>query len=190
MRTRPHTAEGGFTLMELLVTMAIISLLLAMILPNLGALVPSARLEGSGKQILRRLDYLRSEALIRGREMSLELDLDRARWRMILPPDMQLTLDQDPITLEEKWFEWTELEVGVQFDGAGDAKTGLAKRGLYRVRFDEYGFSSDQIIVLRLKDEPDQVWSLELRGLTGATTVLESNEGEVPDPPYVGEGAF
>lgn len=176
--------------MELLVTMAIISLLLAMVLPNLGALVPSARLEGSGKQILRRLDYLRSEALIRGREMSLELDLDRARWRMILPADMRLTLDQDPQSLEEKWFEWNELEKGVKFAGVGDGRTGLAQSGIYRVRFDEYGFSSDQVIVLRLEDEPDEIWAIELRGLTGATSVHESRAGEIPDPPYVGEGAF
>jgi prepilin-type N-terminal cleavage/methylation domain-containing protein len=76
---RPGDRAGGFTLMELLVTMTIISMIFAMVIPNLGTFVPTARLEGSGKQILRRLDFIRSEAQIRGREMSVELDLDRAQ---------------------------------------------------------------------------------------------------------------
>ncbi len=176
--------------MELLVTMTVISLLFAMVVPNLGTFVPSARLEGSGSQIQRRLDFIRSEARIRGREMSMELDLDRARWRIVYPPDIQLTLDQDPDTLEEWSFGWSDLEDGVVFVGAGNSKDGLASKGEYRIRFDEYGFSSDQVIALRLEAEPDRIWSMTLRGLTGATTVEMRTDGKTPELPYVGEGAF
>lgn len=188
--TRGADRAGGFTLMELLVTMTIISMIFAMVVPNLGTFVPTARLEGSGKQIQSRLDFIRSEAKIRGREMSVELDLDRARWRVVYPPDIRLTLDQDPDTLEEWSFDWVDLEDGVVFGGAGDSKNGLATKGLYRIRFDEYGFSSDQVVVLRLEEEPDKVWSLALRGLTGVTTVEVSNEGEEPELNYVTEGSF
>ena len=43
----------GFTLVELLVVLALLALTFALIVPNIGALVPSARLSASGKQILR-----------------------------------------------------------------------------------------------------------------------------------------
>ncbi|MCR9244078.1 MAG: GspH/FimT family pseudopilin [bacterium] len=185
-----RSPEAGFTLMEVLVTLLIISMLFAMVVPNLSTFVPGARLEGSGKQIQRRLDFLRSEAQIRGREMSLELDLDRDRWRVVYPPDLRLSLDQDQSTLEEWSFDWMELETGVVFSGAGDSKNGIVERGLYRIRFDEYGFAADQMIVLELESEPDRKWSLELRGLTGATGVTKTNDGERPELPFVGEGAF
>ena len=54
------TGASGFTLMELLVTMMIVSLLFAIVVPNLGALVPSARLEGSGNQLRAKIDWARS----------------------------------------------------------------------------------------------------------------------------------
>lgn len=186
------TSRGasGFTLIELLAALAVVSLLFALVVPNLGSFVPSARLESSGLRMQRKLDWLRSEARIRGREMSMELDLDRARWRIVFPPDMRLTQDQDADTLEEWSFDWTELEPTVLFLGAGDAANGLARKGLYRIRFDEYGFSNDQLVALTLKDEPKLIWSLRLRGLTGATSVEEDTEGNEPELTMPGEGAF
>ncbi len=61
---------------------------------------------------------------------------------------------------------------------------------VHRIRFDEYGFSDDQMVVLRLKDDPKLVWALTLRGLTGTTTVEQRTDGREPDLPIVGEGAF
>ncbi|MCA8976678.1 MAG: prepilin-type N-terminal cleavage/methylation domain-containing protein, partial [Planctomycetes bacterium] len=122
---RPTASDAsGFTLMEVLVTLTLISLMFAMIVPNLGAFVPTARLEGSGKKIQSKINWLRSEARIRGRPLAMELDLDRATWRIVYPPDMRLTLDQDPATLEEWSFDPNHLEDGVVFAGAGDAKNG------------------------------------------------------------------
>lgn len=181
---------AGFTLMEVLVTMTIISMLFAMVVPNLGTFVPTARLEGSGKQIKAKIDWIRSEARIRGRPMAVELDLERHRWRVIYPPDMRLTLDQDEDSLKEFSFEWQKLEEGVVFAGAGDAKNGIAHRGTYRIRFDEYGFSNDQVISLTLSDDPNNVWSISLRGLTGVTSIETSNEGHIPELIALGEGAF
>ena len=181
---------AGFTLMELLVTMTVLALVFAIVVPNLGAIVPSARLEGNGKQILRQLDWVRSEARIQGKPMSLDFDLDKQRWRIVFPPEQQLTRDQDEWTLEERPDDWTPLEKDVVFAGIGDARNGLASRGTYRLVFDEYGFTADQQIVLKLQSDPDMVWSLMLMGLSGRTEVEQSERGEVPHLPVVGEGAF
>lgn len=182
--------DRGFTLMELLVTMTVMALGFAIVVPNLGAFVPEAKLDGSAKQILRTLDWLRSEARIQARPMSMELDLQHAMWRVVYPPEQQLTLDQDAWTLEERTDDWQELEKGVVFGGAGDANKGMATSGVYRITFDEYGFSGDQVIVLKLPQDPDLVWSLVLSGLSGRMTIERSETGDQVRPAAVNEGAF
>lgn len=176
--------------MELLVTLTLLALVFAIVVPNLGAIVPEARLTGSGKQILRQLDWVRSEARIQGKPMCLDFDLDKNRWRIVYPPEQQLTRDQDTWTLEERPDDWQPLEKDVVFTGIGDAKNGLATKGVYRLVFDEYGFTADQQIVLKLASDPTLVWSLELMGLSGRTLVEQSEQGEVPQLQQIGEGAF
>lgn len=190
-RTNPQTAnERGFTLMELLVTLVVVALMFAIVVPNLGAFVPQARLEGSGKRILRELDWVRSEARIQGKRMTLEFDLQRHRWRIVYPPEQKLTRDQDAWTLEERPDDWNALEHDVIFDGVGDAKVGLAHHGTYKLVFDEYGFTGDQLVVLKLKSEPDLVWSLAIHGLTGRVAVEASDKGAVAELVKINEGAF
>jgi prepilin-type N-terminal cleavage/methylation domain-containing protein len=126
-RTAPQRASG-FTLLELLVTMTMIVMATAMVLPNLGALVPSAKLEGSGKQILRTIDWVRSEARIQARPMTIEFDLDKARWRMVYPPELRLTRDQDENELAAWSDEWNDLEKGVVFGAPATAATASPRR--------------------------------------------------------------
>lgn len=188
---RPAAGQRhGFTLVELLVVVAIASMLFAVILPNLGSLVPAARLQGSGAQIQRKLDWLRSEARIQGKRMAIEFDLDQRQWRMVFPPEQRLTRDQDVNTLEEQpELMWQELEDDVVFASI-DTGTAVATRGVYRLVFDEYGFTGDQIVNLRLKSDPEQTWSLQILGLSGRVTIHESSKGELPRLQQIGEGAF
>lgn len=183
-------ARGGFTIIELLVTLMIVALLFAIVVPNLGALVPSARLRGSGSQILRQLDWVRSEARIQGKRMVMEFDLEHAMWRIVLPPEQRLTRDQDESILEERPEEFVGLETDVRFVGAGDGKAGLTSKGLYRIVFDEYGFTGDQVLVLGLQSDPQLTWTMTIQGLNGRVDVHESETGEVPLPPVLNEGAF
>lgn len=182
--------SGGFTLVEVLVTCAMLGLIAALIAPNLGALLPSARLRSSGNQILRELDWVRSEARIQGKRMAMEFDLDRGLYRVVYPPEQRLTRDQDASTLEERPDQWVELETDVKFIGAGDGKTGLARRQRYRVQFDEFGFTADQVVTLGLQSDATLTWTLSIQGLSGRVTVIESEKGETPLPPVLNEGAF
>jgi prepilin-type N-terminal cleavage/methylation domain-containing protein len=194
-RVQAHTKqrERGFTLVEVLVAVALIALSLAIVAPNLYGLVPSARLDGSGKKILSWLQTIRSEARIQAKRMEMEFDLDKGRYRIIWPPEERLTTDQivyndDEVPDESK--DWIDLETDVVFAGAGDPINGLVEKGLYRVSYDEYGFTADQVLALKLKSDADFVWSLSIRGLTGKVDTLKSEQGELVRPERVTEGAF
>ncbi|MFN9703213.1 MAG: Tfp pilus assembly protein FimT/FimU [Planctomycetota bacterium] len=189
-RGQRQGAAGGFTLVELLATLMVVGLLFALVLPNLGALVPAARLRGSGARIRSELEWARSEARIQGKRMVVEFDLDRSMWRLVYPPEQRLTRDEDEAALAERPDDWVQLEEDVRFAGAGDGKSGLATKGLYRVAFDEYGFTGDQVLVLDLKSEPMRTWTLRIHGLSGRADASESETGEKPLPPVLGEGAF
>ncbi|MCK5945290.1 MAG: prepilin-type N-terminal cleavage/methylation domain-containing protein [Planctomycetes bacterium] len=193
--TRPErrSRAAGFSLIEVLVAVALIGLGLALVAPNLGALIPSARLDGSGKEILTWLQTIRSEARIQAKRMEMEFDLDKRRYRIIWPPEEQLTSDQvvyDDTQIADRDKDWIDLQTDVTFAGCGDAAKGLAEKGKYRVVFDEYGFTADQVIALRLESEPEFVWSLSIRGLTGKIETFKSEDGELIEPERVEEGAF
>jgi len=184
---------AGFTLLELICVIAGMSLLIGIIAPNLTALVPTARLDGSSKAIMTKLQMARSEARIQAKRMEMEFDLEVGRYRTILPPEEQLTTDQimysDEDTDDENK-DWIDLDTDVIFAGAGDSRTGIIKKGKYRVVFDEYGFSADQVIAIKLKSDETMVWSVLIRGLTGKVEVVKSEEGELAEPALVGEGFF
>lgn len=190
MRRRAGRAEQGFTIIEVLVTVLILGLITAMVAPNLSAFVPKARLDAAARTMTANVDYLRSEARIMAKRCRLELDLDKARWRRVFPPEQHLTTDQDLRTLEDQHEEWTDLDDDVEFAGAGNPVTGYAERGLFQLRFDENGFTSDVAIFLRLKSDKKMIWTVRVRGLTGQCEILPSYDGEKHPAAETGEGAF
>jgi Tfp pilus assembly protein FimT len=185
--------SGGFTLLELICAIAGMALLLGMIAPNLTSLLPTARLDGSAKSIMAKLQMVRSEARIQAKRMEVEFDLEVGRYRVIPPPEEQLTSDQilyDDERTEDEQKDWIDLDSNVNFAGAGDAKTGVIEKGMYRVVFDEYGFTADQVVAVTLESDETMIWSVVIRGLTGKVEVVKSEEGELAKPSLVGEGAF
>jgi len=180
-------------LLELICAIAGMALLLGMIAPNLTSLLPTARLDGSAKSIMAKLQMVRSEARIQAKRMEVEFDLEVGRYRVIPPPEEQLTSDQilyDDERTEDEQKDWIDLDSNVNFAGAGDAKTGVIEKGMYRVVFDEYGFTADQVVAVTLESDETMIWSVVIRGLTGKVEVVKSEEGELAKPSLVGEGAF
>lgn len=69
-----RTAEDGFSLVEMLVVLAILGLAAAASGPALDALVPARRLERAAETLRAEMDLLRGEALRTGRTARLVLD--------------------------------------------------------------------------------------------------------------------
>ena len=191
--SNPTRLTAGFTLLELIVAISLVALLVGIIVPNLGSLIPTARLDGCAKEIKANLTEIRSESRIQAKRMEMEFDLDRARFRRILPPEEQLTSDQviyNDAEVRDQDKDWIDLTDGVVFLGAGDTKSGTITKGLYSVVFDEFGFTADQVIALQLINDDTMAWSVVLHGLTGQIDIEKSEIGEIVQPTQIGEGAF
>lgn len=192
--TRPGPANArGFTLLELMAALALLGLLATLIAPNLYSLVPEARLDASARALQSAMTLARSNARIQAKTIAIELDLDHAYYRTVWPPEDQLTSEDVVVRDEDLDFDaqgWRELEPGVRITGAGDFGTSLADKGRYRVQFDAYGYSSDQVIHLQLEGDDKLIWTLVVHGLTGKVDIQQATDGTPFQPDRVDEGNF
>ena len=186
---RPDRPAGGFTLIELMVVVAIVGIVMRIALLNLGAIVPGAILDGECKQMRANLDFLRSEARLRGQWCALELDLDNHRYRYVLPPERKLASYEDE--LSELPLSWTPLEERAKLAGVASPSRPLIEHGIYRITFDENGNTGDLAVFFKLDDGSNEfLWTLQLRGLTGRTDIVKSVEGQRAPLEEFNESAF
>jgi len=84
LRTSTAGAERGFTLLELVVTLAVIALGATLVLPRLGD-ARGLALAAAARRLADTVAYGRDRAILGGRPMRLVLDLDRGRWELGTP---------------------------------------------------------------------------------------------------------
>lgn len=69
--TRRESLQSGFTLVELMVTLAVIAILAMFAVPNFGSLMRRQRVTSVANQLLADLSYARTEAAMRGKYVSI-----------------------------------------------------------------------------------------------------------------------
>jgi len=80
-RTGSDTRQQGMTLLELLVVLVIASLMLALVAPNVGNVLPGSELKAFARQSAGLLRELRSEAVVQSRIRRLALDREGRLYR-------------------------------------------------------------------------------------------------------------
>lgn len=171
----------GFTLIELMVVIAILAILLRSVFANLGAIVPSSTLDAESQRLMAVIDYLRSEAELQGKVYKLELDLDQNRYREVWPPELKVATDQDQKELVEQRQAWIGLDDRVKLGGFAIVGDQTMRKGRVTIVFDRNGNTADQVMFLRMKSESleNMVWSVQIRGLErGCTLVRDETNRE------------
>lgn len=181
---------GGFTLLEIMVVVAIIALAGQIVMVNLAALVPSTLLDSESRQLMGQIEFLRSEAQLQGKSYKLELDLDQSRYRIVLPTEERIASDQ---TIEESVsLGWTDMDERIMLAGFAVANGPTARSGRVPIIFDRNGFTGDQMIFLRMRSEDleKMVWTIQLRGLDRKSRLVTDTEGLEARLPKVEEFNF
>ncbi len=75
---------GGFTLIELMVTVAIISILLVLVAPSFQDMILMQRLRGIDAQLITDIQFARAEAVARGRYVRINMGSDSSQTCYVL----------------------------------------------------------------------------------------------------------
>ena len=94
-----RTRGGGFTLLELLVVLAILLLMASLVPPLVSGAVPGAELKGAARELAAALRNARSQAITRNQEVIVHLNVKTRRYRITgrkqaftLPDDLKLSV--------------------------------------------------------------------------------------------------
>jgi len=93
------SGQRGFTLLEMLVVLAMVVIVLAVVPPLISAGLPSAELKGAARKLAAGLRYTRSRAVSTQEEKALVVDLEERKFTVpdrpravSLPEDVEIDL--------------------------------------------------------------------------------------------------
>ncbi len=182
--------EGGFTLVEIMVVVAIVAMSVRIVTANLGALVPSTVLDAEASKLISTIEYLRSEAQLQSKSYKLEFDLQNGRWRLVMPPEERLVSTQT--VGEEIPLQWKYLDERCKFAGFHTLSGHTAQSGVSKLVIDENGYTTDSMIYLQMVSESldYNIWTVHVYGLEQRARLLTNVKKEFPRLEIVDEGAF
>jgi len=164
--------DRGFTLLELMVVVAIMALATRLVFLNAGAFIPGWQMNAQARKLASRISFLASEARIQGRRMGLEFDLDSESMRTNLPPDYTLALIGE-VTPPQLSTDWHRLDPPLQIESIEIAMKGnIFRNGTVILPFSALGTTVDAAIFIRNPNYESMEVTLLVHGLTGEVEIL------------------
>lgn len=170
-RTRPaRRPAAGFTFIELMVVIAILALIASIVVVNLDGISAPTKLRGCARAIGNQLLELKEMAALKDRAMSMEIDLEHQRWRIIDSPsaaDIPDARDREAATFVG---EWDVPPPGVRIHEISFSSTDVDQNGTRIITFQGDGEVGPSGFVAYLKHDAlteDEGMSVEISGLTG-----------------------
>ncbi len=160
---------AGFTLVELMVVMAIIGLVVTTVSVSMEAILPGERLNTSIRELAADLMQVRTEAISRSMEYRIVYDLDGERYRIGTPFKAgggRIETSLDPLDEEQRFYSpWKPLRPGVAI---ASVYTGgnIHDAGHVTVRFDALGSATDHRVIIS-QPAYNNAFTVEVMGLTG-----------------------
>lgn len=143
--------RAGFTLAELLLVIVLIGLLFGFVFLRLDHMVPGQRLKSTAREVASQLDLARNYAILSGKPVKFEYDLDHQVFRFYVP--FELSEDGKYIVGpgEFELLDWTPLNETIVFKDIRLVNE-VARGGLVTVTFEPRGIASDHVVHLGYED--------------------------------------
>lgn len=160
--------RGGFTLIELIAVITIISVVMGIAVTRLDFLVPEYALRGAAREVGAILKQARTRAVGSGKDVYVEFDLARGDYWLLVPfprpvedgePAGSLGWEYQPILRRA-------LPKGVDFVDVVISTTERMDEGIPRVWVSPFGGSNHVIVNLQLRGE-EAVKAVKMNGFTG-----------------------
>ena len=146
-------AISGFTLVELLVVLVIMSLLLSLVPPLLSNVMPSVTIKATANDLLQDIKYVRNMAILRGRQTQIALNPVDGSYASSVKDNGSLVKLPADIRLD--------LKISQLQDSGEETQT---------INFFADGSSNGGIVILRTND---QAFSVVVDWLTGKVSLVE-----------------
>lgn len=173
--------RAGYTLIEMMVVVAIIAVVMLVVATSMDDLTPWSRLSSAGREIASAIQFVTSEAGATGRTHWLTYDLENQQHWVVLP-----RTEEEVELLGEGGFKTTGKEDdvdrrilnrglpdGVVFldvlVGDDDRRT----KGELKFEFGPLGFAPAHTVHLRYEDEEDLQLSIGVNPVTGETKIVD-----------------
>lgn len=172
MNPQPGHREQGFTLLELALTLVVVSILLTLAVPRLPSL-GRTDLEASADRLASTMTWLSDEASLRGRIYRLTLDLETESWEVaglsLFAPRNDGADGADrpgfQVDGEDPMARSIQLPDGVFLDAVVD-RDGETTAGTRAIWFHPEG--SSETVAVRLHEEDGAATTVTLRAATGS----------------------
>jgi type II secretion system protein H len=173
--------RSGFTLVELLLAVAIVVGLTALVAPSLGGALARRRVEHAARAVVSLAGGARSFATAEGRAYVLIIDgqaravrLARSRDPLLAPQDQaDAEVEGDDWPQRAPWARVYHLEDGVSLASAsvgGRSLTDIGEAPVARVTFSPDGSADPATIELRSED--GEMVTVEIAAPTGRATIV------------------
>jgi type II secretion system protein H len=163
----------GFTLIEIIVVVVIVSILFIVTMPSLRSVNDNNRLRSSMREITTLMKYARTEAVFNGRTTEVFLDTQKHEfWLDLRKPDEKRTSrksDKLKSTMERK----RELEKNVQFEAINAIEKNILKNEVVAIDFYPDGTASPALITL--KNTRDLRYTIEVFKSTGQVEIKKTD---------------
>jgi prepilin-type N-terminal cleavage/methylation domain-containing protein len=165
MRGR-RASRGGFTLLELVLVMAIVGLMVGLSTLRLDFMIPKYRLRAAAREVGSTMKQGKARAAATGKDVYLEMDLSKgAYWLLVAFPKTKDSSPGGAPAFEYEALSRRALPDGVEFVDVITGEKAKAESGRTRVRMTPFGTSTHVIVNLRNKDKREL--SVKLNGFTG-----------------------